>query len=31
MKDIRPNNRLLLEGLSPRIGWNLLKEFAGKR
>ena len=31
MKDIRPNNQLLLAGLDPRLAWNILREFVQKR
>lgn len=27
MRDIRPNNRLMLAGLSPRFAWNMLRDF----
>ena len=31
MKDIRPNNRLMLAGLNPKFAWNTLWEFMEKR
>lgn len=31
MKDIRPNNHLLLAGLNPKFAWNTLREFVEKR
>lgn len=31
MKDIRPNNRLMLAGLNPKFAWKTLREFVEKR